>query len=147
MYLIIILLICDSINPKCVLLKVLFTNLISIQPSIFIYVINGMNSMTQHPLAQDSMTNGFYTYRLYALNSPRNQKTQLTRDVYIFEETVTYFSQYLKNYAKNLKYESTNRWSLSLELKKPGPWSSHRYLYIFVQLYFQSLLVHNIFSR
>ena len=39
----------------------------------------------------------------------RSQKTQLTRDMYIFEKTVSYFTQYVKKYAKSLQYESTNR--------------------------------------
>ena len=51
----------------------------------------GENYMAQDPFAQDSMTNDFYFYIYYALNSPRSQITLLTRDMYIFEETVSYF--------------------------------------------------------
>ena len=57
------------------------------------------------------------TYKFYELNSPRSQKTQLTRDMYIFEETVPYFTQYVKI----IREKSL----VSLGLKNPGHWSSH----------------------
>ena len=40
-------------------------------------------------------------YRIYALNSLRCQITQLTRNMYIFEETVSYFTQYVKKLREN----------------------------------------------
>ena len=55
----------------------------------------GTNSMAQDPLAQDSMNNDFYL-QIWALNSPRSQETQLTRDMYIFEKNVSYFTLYVK---------------------------------------------------
>ena len=42
------------------------------------------------------------TNRFYALNSPRRQETQLTQDMYIFEETISYFTQYVKIRKKSL---------------------------------------------
>ena len=44
---------------------------------------NGVKSKAQDLLAKDSMTNDFYL-RFDVFNSPRSQKTQLARDMYIF---------------------------------------------------------------
>ena len=54
---------------------------------IYYSVTTGVNSLAQDPLAQDSVTSDFYLQML-SVNSPRSQKTQLTRDMYIFQETV-----------------------------------------------------------
>ena len=52
--------------------------------------IIGVNSMAQDPSAN---------YLYLQILCPRSQKTQLTQDMYIFEETISYFTQ---QYAKSL---------------------------------------------
>ena len=74
--------------------------------------------MAQDPLAQDSMTNEFYL-RFYALYSPRSQETQLTQDMNIFEETVSYFTQYVRITRKVSCMKSC--WPLNLGLMNPWP--------------------------
>ena len=56
--------------------------------------------MAQAFLAQDSMSNDLYLQILFIEQRPKSQKTQLTRDMYIFEETVSYFTLGKKNTRK-----------------------------------------------
>ena len=75
--------------------------------------------MAQDPLAQDSMTT-ISTYIFYALNSC--QKAQSSRDIYIFKETVSYFTQYLRTIREKylvemykslvIVFRAKNFWSL-----------------------------------
>ena len=53
------------------------------------YVQQRATSMAQDPLAHNSMTNDFNLLIIY-VNRPRSQKTQLTQDMHILEETVSY---------------------------------------------------------
>ena len=64
----------------------------------------GVNSMAQDPLVKNSMANDFYLKILY-VGQPRCQKTQLTQDMYILKEIVSYFTQYVK---KNLMKSDEN---------------------------------------
>ena len=77
--------------------------------------------MAQDPLVQDLMTT-ISTWRFYALNSPRSQKTQLTRYIFIFEETVSYFNIRKKNTGKvsSMKVQTVCHWVLSYRILGPG---------------------------
>ena len=81
-------------------------------------------------MAQNSMTNDFYLQIMCIEQPYRSQKTQLTQNMYISKKLFHALLNSSKKYAKSLlySYESRNRWSLSLWLKSPGPWSSHLYI-------------------
>ena len=62
----------------------------------FFICSNGVSPIALNPIAQDSMINDFY---LQILCVEQPQKL-LTRNMYIFEETVSNFTQYVKNMRK-----------------------------------------------